>query len=50
MALLVEGLGVGGETSIEEYIIGPATELGNSQENFPQKDQIRLYGAREGAR
>ena len=23
MALLVEGLGVGGETSIEEYIIGP---------------------------
>ena len=48
MALLVEGLGVGGETSIEEYIIGPANELGNNQENFPQKDQIRLYGAEEG--
>ncbi|XP_057500846.1 monosaccharide-sensing protein 2-like [Actinidia eriantha] len=48
MALLVEGLGVGGEASIEEYIIGPATDLGNNQENFPQKDQIRLYGAEEG--
>ncbi|KAL6993341.1 trans-aconitate methyltransferase 2, partial [Sarracenia purpurea var. burkii] len=48
MALLVEGLGVGGETSIEEYIIYPANELSNNQENVPEKDQIRLYGAEEG--
>ncbi|KAA8532091.1 hypothetical protein F0562_006767 [Nyssa sinensis] len=43
MALLVEGLGVGGETSIEEYIIGPTDE-----ENSAEKDQIRLYGAEDG--
>uniref|UniRef100_A0A5B6ZY00 Putative Tonoplast monosaccharide transporter2 isoform 1 n=1 Tax=Davidia involucrata TaxID=16924 RepID=A0A5B6ZY00_DAVIN len=42
MALLVEGLGVGGETSIEEYIIGP------TDEEHAEKDQIRLYGAEEG--
>ncbi|KAE8731442.1 putative DNA binding protein [Hibiscus syriacus] len=31
MALLVEGLGIGGETSIEEYIISPVDELGEGQ-------------------
>ncbi|KAM7519945.1 hypothetical protein LguiB_018907 [Lonicera macranthoides] len=48
MALLVEGLGTGGETSIEEYIIGPDNELTDNQENVSEKDQIKLYGAGEG--
>lgn len=48
MALLVEGLGVGGETSVEEYIIGPANELADDQEPSAQKDQIRLYGPEQG--
>ncbi|KAK1321105.1 Monosaccharide-sensing protein 2 [Acorus calamus] len=47
MALLVEGLGVGGETSIEEYIIGPA-ELGDEQGAAADKDKITLYGPEEG--
>ena len=42
MALLVEGLGVGGDTSIEEYIIGPADELADNQEQSTEKDQINL--------
>ncbi|XP_060168742.1 monosaccharide-sensing protein 2-like [Lycium barbarum] len=48
MALLVEGLGVGGETSVEEYIIGPANEFVEDQEPSAQKDQIRLYGPEQG--
>lgn len=48
MALLVEGLGVGGETSIEEYIIGPANELQDDQEPTIDEDQIKLYGHEEG--
>ncbi|OVA00658.1 Sugar/inositol transporter [Macleaya cordata] len=48
MALLVEGLGVGGETSIEEYIIGPANDLTDDQDATTTKDQIKLYGAEEG--
>uniref|UniRef100_A0A5B6ZV31 Putative tonoplast monosaccharide transporters 2 n=1 Tax=Davidia involucrata TaxID=16924 RepID=A0A5B6ZV31_DAVIN len=48
MALLVEGLGVGGETSIEEYIIGQANELTDDQEPTAERDQIRLYGPEEG--
>lgn len=46
MALLVEGLGIGGETSIEEYIIGPAEEIDGDIAD--QKDKIRLYGPGEG--
>ncbi|GAB4833039.1 Monosaccharide-sensing protein 2 [Ancistrocladus abbreviatus] len=47
MALLVEGLGVGGETSVEEYIIGPADEL--TDDHAPgDKDKIKLYGPEEG--
>lgn len=43
--MLVEGLGVGTETSIEEYIIGPANEItGETNE----KGQVRLYGPEEG--
>ncbi|KAL0379081.1 UNVERIFIED_CONTAM: Monosaccharide-sensing protein 2 [Sesamum radiatum] len=48
MALLVEGLGVGGDTSIEEYIISPDSVLADSQEHAVEKDRIKLYGAEEG--
>ncbi|KAK4767723.1 hypothetical protein SAY87_002864 [Trapa incisa] len=48
MALLVEGLGLGGETSIEEYIIGPADELGDEHELQDDKDRIKLYGPEQG--
>ncbi|XP_043714320.1 monosaccharide-sensing protein 2-like [Telopea speciosissima] len=48
MALLVEGLGVGGETSIEEYIIGPANDLTDEHDPTAAKDQIKLYGPEEG--
>ncbi|KAM1155987.1 hypothetical protein ACFX11_027089 [Malus domestica] len=48
MALLFEGLGVGGEASLEEYIIGPANEGGEGQEMTSDKDQIRLYGPEDG--
>ncbi|XP_073150175.1 monosaccharide-sensing protein 2-like [Henckelia pumila] len=48
MALLVEGLNVGGETSIEEYIIGPDNDLADDQEHALEKDRIKLYGAEEG--
>ncbi|XP_077246936.1 tonoplast monosaccharide transporter1 [Tasmannia lanceolata] len=48
MALLVEGLGVGGETSIEEYIIGPANDLTDDHELMADKDKITLYGPEEG--
>lgn len=48
MALLVEGLGVGGEASIEEYIISPDTELIEDQDLSVVKDQIKLYGPEEG--
>ncbi|KAK6241437.1 Major facilitator [Theobroma cacao] len=48
MALLVEGLGVGGETSIEEYIIGPANEDAEDHDVSADKDRIKLYGPEEG--
>ncbi|KAF2324809.1 hypothetical protein GH714_017229 [Hevea brasiliensis] len=48
MALLVEGLGIGGETSIEEYIIGPADELADDHEPTAEKDKIKLYGPEAG--
>ena len=47
MALLVEGLGVGGDTAIEEYIIGPANEL-DEEDQSREKDQIKLYGPEQG--
>ncbi|KAL6183877.1 hypothetical protein ACLB2K_045287 [Fragaria x ananassa] len=46
MALLVEGLGVGGETSLEEYIIGAADDLDGQE--AADKDKIKLYGPEEG--
>lgn len=48
MALLVEGLGVGGETSIEEYIIGPSNELADDYDPSADKDKIKLYGPEQG--
>ncbi|KAK4284917.1 hypothetical protein QN277_001686 [Acacia crassicarpa] len=48
MALLVEGLGVGGDTAIEEYIIGPANELDDEEDPSTAKDQIKLYGPEQG--
>lgn len=46
MALLVEGLEVGGETSVEEYVINADNEL--SEDHVEDKDEIKLYGAEEG--
>ena len=48
MALLVEGLGIGGDTSIEEYIIGPADEEGEGHVQTTDKDKVRLYGSQAG--
>ncbi|TYI45835.1 hypothetical protein E1A91_D13G065900v1 [Gossypium mustelinum] len=48
MALLVEGLGVGGETSIEEYIIGPANDDIEDEDISADKDRIKLYGPEAG--
>ncbi|XP_027356670.1 monosaccharide-sensing protein 2 isoform X2 [Abrus precatorius] len=48
MALLVEGLGVGGDTAIEEYIIGPANELADEEDPSKERDQIKLYGPEQG--
>lgn len=44
LALLIEGLGTGDNTSIEEYVMGPA----NDEEVTTDKDQIKLYGAEHG--
>lgn len=41
--MLVEGLGVGYQTSVEEYIIGPANALSDDHETI-KEDEIRLYG------
>lgn len=48
LALLVEGLGVGKDTSIEEYVIGPDNEESESGHELPRKDQIKLYGPEDG--
>ncbi|XP_062234270.1 monosaccharide-sensing protein 2-like [Phragmites australis] len=46
MALLVEGLGSGGETAIEEYVVGPAATTG--EEEHDMRDQVTLYGPEQG--
>lgn len=48
MALLVEGLGVGGDTSIEEYLIEPDAGITEDQDPMVVKDQIKLYGSEAG--
>ncbi|MFS7921820.1 hypothetical protein Hanom_Chr03g00241421 [Helianthus anomalus] len=45
MALRVEGLGVGGETSIEEFIIAPANDLEQDQD---EATKIKLYDHEAG--
>jgi len=47
MALLVEGLDVGGDTSIEEYIIGP-NDHADDHVVDGDNEQITLYGPEEG--
>lgn len=42
MALLVEGLEVGGQTTIEQYVIGPSSELVDEEEQNPEKEEIKL--------
>ncbi|KAJ4851610.1 hypothetical protein Tsubulata_012444 [Turnera subulata] len=45
LALLVEGLGVSTEASIEEYVVASSNELsGQTNEN----GQVKLYGAEQG--
>ncbi|RWW80880.1 hypothetical protein BHE74_00010755, partial [Ensete ventricosum] len=48
MALLVEGLRISTDTTIEEYIIGPANELPDEQDSTAEKDKIMLYGPQQG--
>lgn len=49
MALLVEGLGTKGETSIEEYIIGSANELTDDQGGpTDEKERSILFGFEDG--
>ncbi|CAI0404021.1 unnamed protein product [Linum tenue] len=49
MALLLEGLGVGKDPSIEEYIIGPANDgLHGGEPPVDKMGEVRLYGAEEG--
>ncbi|KAG0488471.1 hypothetical protein HPP92_007282 [Vanilla planifolia] len=48
MALFVEGLGVGADTTIEEYIIGPANEIIDEQDQNVDKEHITLYGPEAG--
>ncbi|XP_011040809.1 PREDICTED: monosaccharide-sensing protein 2-like [Populus euphratica] len=48
LALLVEGLGLGADTSIEEYIIGPANDFTDDHDISADKDQIKLYGSEQG--
>ncbi|WOG87837.1 hypothetical protein DCAR_0207069 [Daucus carota subsp. sativus] len=44
LALLVEGLGVGGQTSMEKYMICPADELINEQDAGTDDESVRLFG------
>ncbi|KAL9370374.1 hypothetical protein Peur_035514 [Populus x canadensis] len=48
LALLVEGLGVGTDISIEEYIIGPANNFTDDHDIAADKDHIKLYGPEQG--
>ncbi|KAG8047039.1 hypothetical protein GUJ93_ZPchr0008g12784 [Zizania palustris] len=46
MALLVEGLGIGGDTAIEEYVVGPSE--GDAGEQDQSRDTVTLYGPEQG--
>jgi hypothetical protein len=45
MALLVEGLGSGGDTVIEEYVLGPAAD---ADHDTCRDQQVTLYGPEQG--
>ncbi|KAL4569634.1 hypothetical protein LXL04_025276 [Taraxacum kok-saghyz] len=47
LALLVEGLEVGGDATIEEYTIGPVNGIEHDQ-TITEADKIRLYGHDDG--
>ncbi|CBI40753.3 unnamed protein product, partial [Vitis vinifera] len=49
MALLVEGLGIGGETSIEEYIIGPTAGLSWVAKPVPGGQSTLSLVSRQGS-
>ncbi|PAN22231.1 hypothetical protein PAHAL_4G004800 [Panicum hallii] len=48
MALLVEGLGSGGDTVIEEYVLGPASAAAEADAEHDTRDQVTLYGPEQG--
>ncbi|TVU07516.1 hypothetical protein EJB05_40874, partial [Eragrostis curvula] len=48
MALLVEGLGSGGDTAIEEYVVGPAGGDHQDHTANEQQQQVTLYGPEQG--
>lgn len=48
LALLVEGLSVGGETSIKEVIVLPVKEITPYQHEGAETDRIRLYETQMG--
>ncbi|KAF8013247.1 hypothetical protein BT93_I1182 [Corymbia citriodora subsp. variegata] len=48
MALLMEGIGVGCDTSIEEYLIRPANDLNDDPDLSSEEDQIMMYIPEKG--
>ncbi|XP_031382616.1 monosaccharide-sensing protein 2-like isoform X2 [Punica granatum] len=44
MALLVEGLRVGADTSLEKYIIGSTGDFADEPDVSDERDRIKLYG------
>lgn len=48
LALLVEGLSVGGETSIKEVIVLPVKEITPYQQAAAETDKIKLYETQSG--
>nr|BAI94493.1 sugar transporter [Dianthus caryophyllus] len=48
LALLVEGLQVGTDATVEEYIVEPDTGLSEDHDPNAAKDEIKLYGSEEG--
>lgn len=48
MALLAEGLGSGGVTAIEEYIVGPAPVDGDDDDLAGKSGGVTLYGPERG--
>ncbi|CAM6009600.1 unnamed protein product [Sphagnum balticum] len=50
LTLLVEGLGVGGETQLEEWLLKPADRvLDDDEESVIEEGQIKLFGPEESS-